>query len=202
MVIEEGTWELSDGTTLEAGTLNTNILSSQGRNTVALDAEFDSDSSPAVLTQVQTFKGSDWVTTRTDNITGESFQVMMQEEEKLNTGVHVTESIGWLAIERGAGTAGDTIIDAGVTADKFTHQTQFHWFGASFDGGPTLLAKLDSFDGADTANARIKSVTDSGFSAMISEEQSRDREWFHTTESLSYLALGGSSGVLNGIAVS
>ncbi len=201
MIIEEGTWELSDGTILEAGTLNTNKLSSNGRNTIALDSEFESGDSPAVLTQVQTYKGTDWLTTRTDNITGESFQVMMQKEEKLNGRGHVTESIGWLAIETGASTAGDTIIDAGVTADKFTHRTQFHSFEASFEGGPTLLAKLDSFDGADTANARIKSVTDSGFRAMICEEQSLDREWFHTTESLSYLALGGSSGVLNGMAV-
>ena len=63
-------------------------ISSQakGRNTIALDAEFESGDSPAVLTQVQTFKGGDWVTTRTDNITGESFQVMMQEEERLNEG--------------------------------------------------------------------------------------------------------------------
>lgn len=201
MVIERGTWELSDGTILEAGTLSTNKLSRQGRETVSLEAEFESDNSPAIFTQVQTYKGRDWVTTRTDNITGESFQVMMQEDEKLNGGGHVTETIGWLAVETGAATDGDTIIEGGVTADKFTHQTKSQSFEASFESAPTLLTKLDSFDGADTANSRIKSVNANGFSAMISEEQSRDREWFHTTESLSYLALGGSSGMLNGWAV-
>jgi predicted esterase len=201
MVIERGTWELSDGTILKAGTLSTNKLSRQGRETVSLEAEFESDNSPAIFTQVQTYKGRDWVTTRTDNITGESFQVMMQEEEKLNGGGHVTETIGWLAVETGAATDGDTIIEGGVTADKFTHQTKSQSFEASFESAPTLLTKLDSFDGADTANSRIKSVNANGFSAMISEEQSRDREWFHTTESLSYLALGGSSGMLNGWAV-
>ena len=79
MVIEKGAWELSDGTILEAGTLITNKLSRQGRETVSLEAEFESDNSPAIFTQVQTYKGRDWVTTRTDNITGESFQLMMQK---------------------------------------------------------------------------------------------------------------------------
>ena len=199
--MEEGTWELSDGTTIEAGVLNTNKLSSKGRETVALDDAFGSDASVAVLTQTQTFNGSDWVTTRTDNITGESFQVMMQEEEKLNRGGHVTESIGFLAIEQGTATDGDTIIEGGVTADQFTHQAKRHSFETEFDSAPTLLTKLDSFDGDDNANSRIQSVDAAGFTAMVIEEQSRDSEMLHTTESLSYLALDGDSGTLSGIAV-
>ncbi len=68
VVMEEGTWELSDGTTIEAGVLNTNKLSTQGGETVALDDAFGSDASVAVLTQTQTYNGGDWVTSRTDSI--------------------------------------------------------------------------------------------------------------------------------------
>ncbi|WP_156783706.1 hypothetical protein [Synechococcus sp. WH 7805] len=201
MVVEEGTWELSDGTKLEAGSLSTNKLSTKGRETVSFDDAFGSDDSLAVLSQTQTFYGSDWVTTRTDNITGDSFQVMMQEEERLNGGGHVTESIGWLAIEQGSATDGDTIIEGGVTADRFTHKSATHSFDTSFSSTPTLLTKLDSFDGRDTANSRIRSVNANGFTALIAEEQSRDREIYHTTESISYLALGADSGFLTGVAI-
>ena len=89
-------------------------------------------SGPAVLTQTQTFNGRDWVTTRTDAITGQSYAVMMQEEEQLNSGSHVTETIGWVAIDQGVATDGDTIIEGGMTSDVFTDQTKAHTFEGSF----------------------------------------------------------------------
>jgi len=196
IVIEEGTWEITDGTILEAGILNTDKLSSTGSETIGLDDNFGSETSVSVLTQTQTFNGRDWVTTRTDNITGNSFQVMMQEEETLNGGNHKSESIGWLAIEQGISTDGDTIIESGTTADAFTDQINSHTFGADFLSAPILLTKLASFDEPDTANSRIQSISADGFTAMVQEEQSLDDEIFHTTESLSYLALSGTSGTL------
>lgn len=197
LVIEEGTWQLTDGTSISAGTHETNKLSTQGREKISFGTAFDA--TPAVLTQTQTFKGGDWVTTRTDNITGQSFDVMMQEEEKLNRGGHATESIGWIAIDQAVGNDGDTLIEGGVTPSKFTHNAQSHTFSATFDDTPTLLTKLDSFNGSDVANSRIKSVTANGFSALVQEEQSFDAEIGHTNESLSYLALGGSSGTIQAV---
>ena len=34
----------------------------------------------------------------------------MQEEERLNTGAHVEETVGWIAIESGGSDVGDTIL--------------------------------------------------------------------------------------------
>ena len=126
----------------------------------------------------------------------------MQEEERLNGGIHATETIGWLAIEQGIATDGDTIIEGGRTADAFTHQVNSHGFAADFETSPTLLTKLDSYDGPDPGNSRIQSIDTNGFKAMIHEEQSWDPEQFHTTESLSYLAFGGSFGTVSGIEIS
>ncbi|MCP4827228.1 MAG: hypothetical protein GY892_24395, partial [Shimia sp.] len=52
----------------------------------------------------------------------------------------------------------------------------------------------------DPSNLRISDRTTSGFTARVYEEQSADNETSHTTESLAYLALSGSSGILQGKA--
>ena len=197
VVLEEGSWNLTDGTQIAAGSKNTNKLSTQGREKISFDDSFTSG--PAVLAQTQTFNGRDWVTTRTDAITGQSFDVMMQEEEQLNSGIHVTETIGWVAMDQGVATDGDTIIEGGVTPDVFTDQTKTHIFEDSFDSAPTLLTKLSTFDGADVANSRIQLVSSTEFSAMVQEEQSKDSELRHTTEMLAYLAFDGSSGTIEAV---
>ena len=201
-MVEAGTWELSDGMTLRAGLTDLEMLSSHGRNTVLLGDAFNAENPLSVLTQTQTFNNNDWLTTRTDKITDQSFQVMAQKEQKLNKGTTIApESIGWLAIEQGIATDENIIIEGGVTADIFTHEIKSHSFIADFDAAPTLLTKLDSFDGPDSAYSRIRSVGQMGFKAMVAEEKSYDFEINHTTESLSYLALGADSGVLNGLAI-
>ena len=104
-----------------------------------------------------------------------------------------------MAIDQGVATDGDTIIEGGMTPDVFTQATKTHTFDGSFDTAPTLLTKLSTFDGADTANSRIQSVSSTGFSAMVQEEQSKDSELRHTAEMLSYLAFNGSSGTIEAI---
>ena len=149
VVIEVGTWTLSDGTLLASGSQNSNTLSSAGLDKVSFADAFNAP--PAVLTQVQTYNGADWVTTRTDNVTGQSFDLMMQEEERLNAGSHVAETIGWLATAQGASHDQDTLLEGGVTADVFTNQANVHSFKGSFDLALTLLTKLTSFNGSDPA---------------------------------------------------
>ena len=152
IVIEEGTWELSDGTTLKAGLTHADILSSQGRNTISIGDAFGAEDSLSILTQTQTFQNTDWLTTRTDKITCDSFELLVQKEEKLNSSTLTKESIGWLAIEQGTGTDGDTILEGGVTADIFNHRTKRHSFSTDFDTAPTLLTKLNKFVGPYSGN--------------------------------------------------
>ena len=54
---------------------------------------------------------------------------------------------------------------------------------------PCLITKLSSFRGGDTSNTRIISSGKSSFKVRIREEQSRDREMWHTGETVSYLAI-------------
>ena len=200
LVVEAGEWELADGTRLSAGTTSSNKLSSAGFESLSFSNSFSS--TPTVLSQVQTFAGSDWVVTRTKEINANGFQLAMQEEEQLNDGAHANETIGWLAVESGSASDGSTSFQAATTANSYTNSTKALSFSSPFSSAPSLLAKLDSFNGTDTANLRISSLSTSGFNTRVYEEQSRDSEIDHITESLAYLALDGSSGFLTGSSYS
>lgn len=197
IVVEAGTWNVG-GMTFSAGNIRSNRLSTQGFDTVALP---QMGAGTSVMTQVQTFNGADWVTTRTDAITGSGFRVTMQEEEAKNSGTHVLETIGYLAFSGSATTMGDTLIQGGNTGTGFNHLNTQVGFAQNFSAPPTLFTKIGSFNGTDTANSRITSVSSTGFSALVQEEQSLDAEVLHAPESLSFLAFGGSSGLLRGTQI-
>jgi hypothetical protein len=183
LVVEAGTWILPDGTLLEAGTLNSNQLSSQGFEKVAFDAEFDS--APVILSQVQTFNGADFVTTRQRDANADGVQLTMQEEEALNGGGHVTETIGWVALAAGNGTAGGVSWLAGSTAGV-THANASVGLGASMVGGANVIAALSSFAGADSAWARGNGSTNTTFDVSVEEDTSFDAEIAHIAETVDY----------------
>jgi hypothetical protein len=197
MVVEAGTWNVG-GMTFTAGNIQTNRLSSAGFDTVVLP---NMGANTSVMTQVQTFNGPDWVTTRTDAITGNSFRVTMQEEEAKNTGTHTYETVGYLAFSGTSTTIGDTLIQGGITPETVNQTNNNLGFSRTFNQAPTLFTKVATFNGTDTANSRITGVTASGFSAFVQEEQSLDAEVAHLSESLAFLAFGGSSGNLIGTQV-
>ncbi len=190
LVMEAGNWTLADGTCISAGTHSSNRLTSQGFDTINLTGF---DSTPTVLSQVQTFNESDWVTTRTQGQSSSSFQVAMQEEEARNSGSHATETIGWLAIKQRVPFFRDPLLEEGTTSRAHTHTPSTVSFSQSFDSLPSVIAKLGSYYEGDTANLRLGSITSTGFEVRVHEEQSPLN---HTTESISFLALEGSSGLL------
>ena len=193
LVLEAGDWILSDGTRISAGTHDSNRLTSSGFDSINLTGF---DSPPTVLSQVQTFNESDWVTTRTQGQSSSSFQVALQEEEARNGGSHAVETIGWLAIDQGVANNGDTLLEGGTTGRAYTHSRSTVSFSQEFDSTPSVIAKLGSYYGADTANLRLDRITNSGFGVRVYEEKSLDSEINHTTESISFLALEGDSGFL------
>ena len=200
VVVESGEWEMADGTRFSAGTTTSNKLTSAGFETITFDNSFSD--TPSLLTQVQSYNEEDWVITRVDNITGQSFEVSMQEEQSLMGGSHATETIGWFAIDSGAANDGDTILEGGITGNTFDHGGAAGSFSASFTDAPSLIAKLGSYRGGDPAHLRTTEISSSGFKAFVAEEQSADKELGHIAESINFLALNSSSGSLDGSAYS
>ena len=119
---------MSDGTRFSAGTTTSNKLTSAGFESISFDNSFSD--TPSLLTQVQSYNEEDWVITRVDNITGQSFEVSMQEEQSLMGGSHATETIGWFAIDSGTANDGDTILEGGITGNTFDHDVSAGSFSA------------------------------------------------------------------------
>lgn len=197
LVIESGDWKLSDGTRISAGTRSSGRLTSQGFETQAL-SKFNS--TPTVLSQVQTFNDSDWVTTRVTEQSSGRFKFALQEEEALNGGSHASELVGWVALNSGVGNDGDTLLQGGTTGRSYNQDRSTVSLSAGFNADPSLIVKLGSYSGSDTANVRIDDITATSFGARVQEDQSLDAELSHANESLSFLALAGRDGSLTGLA--
>jgi hypothetical protein len=196
-VFEAGIWQLDDGTILEVSTQDSTGLVTSGFDTVNFNASFGK--TPAVFSQVQTFNGSDFVRTRQQNSSPTGVQIAMEEEELLNSGSHVTETLGWLAMTRGEGIWDGNPYAVDTTADRYTDQfTNLALRG--FSQAPQFLANTASYDGSDPSGLRYQDLMSTGISLKVEEDTSKDAELTHTTESLSFLALEGS-GVLTATSI-
>ena len=198
IVVEAGTWELENGTTLEVGTIDTNKVSTSGWENINFGSDFDS--SPTILSQVQTDNDGEFVRTRQKNASIDGFRLTMEEEEALKSSGHGTETIGWLAIESSSGSWSGLDYQAGSTGTEIDHTIDTINFGQSFDETPKLMASLSSFNGGDSAGLRYKNLGTSSVQLKVEEDRSLDNEIGHVRESVDFLAIAGS-GDLSAIAI-
>lgn len=179
LVVEAGSWMLSDGTLLEAGSLESSQLTSDGFEDVAFQTDFDQ--APVILSHVQSANGGDFVTTRQRDTDSDGFRIAMQEEEARNAGGHVTETIGWVAFEAGSGTSGDMDWFAGQVSEM-SHLNASVALADAFSEEAHVLASLSSYAGRDTAWMRGDGGASQSVSLSIEEERSLDRETRHIPE--------------------
>jgi serralysin len=196
LVVEAGSWRLAGGTLLEAGSEVTSAtvgrLIDKTWRTVSFGTPFDQ--SPVILTQVQGDADPHWVKTRRHLLSPTGFTFGMEEEEAKTT-THGTETVGWLAIEAGAGSWSGIAYQAaalgGVTDT---------WATATFAGGmgssPRLLANLASYLGADNSHARYRDLGSTSVRFKVEEDTTYDPDIIHyQQEVIDYLVFGGD-GVL------
>lgn len=192
LVLEAGSWQLPDGTEIEAGTLSTSAT--VGRNvsgsfaTVAFSQPFGTV--PAVLSQVQSSNDPAWVKTRQLLASTSSFRVALEEEEAATT-AHGTETIGWVAVTQGTGVWSGHRFEVANTANAVTHNFFSIGFGQSFTAAPRFLAAQATRDGADNSGLRYQNLTTTGVQVKVEEDTTFDSEVGHTSEVVSYLALQG-----------
>lgn len=188
IVLEAGSWALEDGTKVEVGTLDSNQFVTSGFETVQFGQDFSN--SPIVFSQVQTTNGLDFVRTRQQQTTTNSFQVGMEEEEQKQRSGHNSESIGWLAIEAGSGSWTGLSYQVGQTGDSITHEWEpINLSG--FNSSPNFLASLASYDGSDSAGLRYRNLNTNSVDIKIEEDTSKDLETEHTDETVNFLAIEG-----------
>lgn len=192
-VVEAGTWELDDGTLIEAGELNSRGLVTQDWDDVSFGADFDE--TPTVFSQIQTLNGAQYADTRQRRTDANGFQVGMEEEERLNEGGHARENIGWLAVSPGRGQWDGNDYYARTTGKQYDQTWNEFSFTNNIDSRPQLLAQIASYTGSDPANLRYRNLGANDVELKVQEDQSEDRETTHANESVSVFALEGE-GVL------
>jgi len=183
LVAERGRHQLEDGSWLEAGRINTGATNSFAR--VGFSALFVDP--PVVLTSIHSYYGADTVVTRVHNVDSTGFDVKLQEQES-STQEHVPETIGYIALEPGVVHVEHLRLKVGRTADTVTHKPQTIRFSASASSHPLVfLADMQSTDGGDTASLRYERMRGNSVDVWVEEEQSKDPETAHTTETVGYI---------------
>ena len=178
LAVSEGTHVLESGQTIVAGSASVGTgFSTQNFGTSLIN--------PVVFTEASTVNEASAVATRIRNVTANSFDVQIEEEEA--GGTHVPETVGWIAVEAGIGDG----IEAVRTPDQLDERVDTFTFTTAFSGPPVLLADMQSTDGGDTTVTRLTALSATSVSLFTEEEQSANTELGHTNETAGYLALAG-----------
>jgi hypothetical protein len=181
LVVEAGIRSVA-GLTVEAGRLNSSKLLADGWESINFSASFGQ--TPGIFTSVQTYNGADPVTTRLSNCTFAGFDLTMDEEEAKNDG-HITETIGWVAIERGTGSTADNRSVVVLSGSTSHVPTQIN-FGQSMDRRfPVLVSDMITTYGVDPGFLRYQNLGPGSIDLFIQEEASSDPEMNHVVENVS-----------------
>jgi hypothetical protein len=179
LVVEAGEYTLSDGTTVEVGSVD----SRASFTPVSFSRTFDGK--PVVLSQSQTVNGGQSVVVRQQNVTTDGFEVKLQEEEA--QGPHAEESIGYVALDPST-RSGMPDFEVGTTGTTVRHKWSAIDFDRSFGSTPLFVACMQTHEGGDSAGLRYRSLTSDGVEVFVEEEESEDSETWHASEDVGYLA--------------
>ena len=198
MVLEAGLWELADGRLIEVGTLTTSNcrISSGGDAFVPVSFSSAFGAAPAILTQTQTANDADFVKTRQQNSAASGFGVVLEEAEA-DDAVHATETIGYVAIEAGAGWAGGLQVESSLTTlpnDADNGNFAPVSFATDLGATPGFLGAITTYEGANPVELRNQNLTGTSVELTIEEDKSNDSETGHSSEDVAYVAFsaGGS----------
>lgn len=182
MVMEEGTWTLSNGKQVVAGEVS---AVDENWQSVSFGTTFSS--TPAVIACAVTHNGSDPIVTRIQSVSTTGFQVRVQEEEAKD-GTHADEVIHYIAIATGEGTDHNRqdVVFTGTAVDESWQTLAL----ASYIGsGDPFLACMNSANGADPAGVRFRNQTSAtSVQVKVQEEQSNDTETGHNYEKIGFIA--------------
>jgi len=182
IVIEKGQYTLPDGSKLEAGT----FAGSTKWATIPFSETFAQ--TPVVITTVASANESETISGRVKAVSTTGFSYYFREQE-VNVNKHAAETINYIAWEPGQGTLGEMQYTIATTADAVQHAWYNLAFPSAQESAPLILADMQSTDGGDTSALRMQNLTAKGVDLRVEEEQSKDSEVSHTTETVGYIAL-------------
>ncbi len=179
-VVEAGTHSLG-GLTIEATA--TELSETWSR----LDFSNSFEATPVVLPQIQHVNGSNALTVRQRSANSGGVELRLQSEEAVSLN-SASETVGVLAVQFGA--VGD--VEA-RRVEGVTDANYWILFDNQYEQS-LLFGSIETFNGADPATLRYRNLFQDGATIFVQEEQSRDKERFHTTEGVGYLVIDGAPG--------
>jgi hypothetical protein len=199
-VVEEGNWTMPDGTLIEAATFDSSKVSAKGNSWNDYDiVNFTQPftSNPAVFHATQTTNDPAWIATyvsRGDSRTNpptvaNGMRISLNGAEVTTT--HGSESIGWVAIDQGAGTIDGTSFEVATTSDSVRGHTNGCYnfnFSNSYGAAPIALATQLEMDGGDGGWEVGCNLTASQIGMHSEEDTFGDSERAHTTEIFGFMA--------------
>ena len=185
LALEAGSYELSDGRRLEVGAVQAGATPTR----IEFEGDFGGEA-PVVFTTLQSRNDPRAAVIRHTNASATGVDVFLQNEEAESGRPPATETVGFLAVSSGSFDLNGLTLTAVSSGDRVTHTTTQVSTGAGA-ADPVAFASLQSFDGPDTAFARLQSVGPDAVGVSVQEEASRDAETDHTTESVGVLVAGG-----------
>ncbi|WP_433631777.1 hypothetical protein [Halomicrococcus sp. NG-SE-24] len=129
--------------------------------------DFFGTRTPVVLAQSQTYRGADPIVTRVRNVSSDSFDVRLQEEEA--KGWHASETVGYVALEQATGALDGRPFEVRRTDATIGHEWTRIPFEQQYDL-PRFVAGMQTFNGTDTAELRYRNLTGDGVDVRVEEE--------------------------------
>lgn len=141
-------------------------------------------SNPIVVVGAPSFNGVQSCTARVRNVNKTGFEVKITEWNYLD-GVHLTESLPYLVVEKGRTVLPDgSLVEAGSFVGT-TAAKHFN-FSSSFVRSPVMVTSVVSYNHSDTISGRIHNVSLSGFDYYFREQEANINS--HPNETVHYVA--------------
>jgi hypothetical protein len=153
---------------------------------------------PVVTANALSSNGGDPAVVRIRNVDATGFDVRIQEWGYLD-GMHTTEQLGYVVVERGSHVLPDgTRIEAGTLNTDATAAFEAVKFKQAFNVEPVVFTAVSSVNEADAVATRVRNIDTTGFSMRMQEQEANTKE--HAVETISYIAWEPSVGAVNGLS--
>ncbi|WP_319548578.1 hypothetical protein [Desulfogranum marinum] len=151
---------------------------------------------PVIIAGPPSYNGNAPGVIRLRNIDSTGFEIQFAEWDYLD-GYHATETVSYLAVEKGHHTVDGTTIEAGSLTGTTSFKTTS--FQTTFSNTPIVMTTIASINEPETIAGRIRNVSSSGFQYYFTEQEANANT--HTKETVNYLAWEEGNGLIDAINV-
>ena len=184
VVMELGSYELADGSYVEAGRFITESVTWSK----VIDFNLSFNLKPVLVTSINTFNGENGITAHIRDISTDGFSYKHQKQEiDMTTAAHASETVSYIAWEPSSGQLGNMTYEVNRTGAEVRH----YWFSIAFQEifttGPAFIAEIQTTNGGNTMSLRYMTKDQAQAEVRIEEETSKDAETNHAYEVVGYM---------------